>query len=333
MASEYFVVMSPGSIRWRRQWDRSTPVAETESRGGGGCSVGRTGVGGREGRPTKSEFSRKSANRLRDVMTALPWDECGTRLAMVTLTYPGGDNWRELVPDWDTLVRHREAFKEAWRRKWGPPKGTWHIEFQVKRRAPHIHLYVGLPEDAVIFKREGLGVDKRGRPVERWSWDWALKTWDRIRTDGAGASVTQGVDVRECWFPGVDGAKYIRRVVQYFWMESGTGASSKGLQKVAPENFGGSGRWYGVWGMKPRFTEVEVDKDTWYRTRRVGRGLRARRAKRLRARVRRRNPWRGTGSTRDGIGVFGVDGIEAGVKLLRWDERQRTADAMAGGEG
>lgn len=312
MGSEYFLVMSPGGLRWRRQYAKGTALQSAEIQGGGGGSIGRP-LTGREGRPVSS-FSVKSGNRLRETMGALPWEECGPRLAMVTLTYPGGDDWRELVPDWDTLRRHREAFKEAWRREWGAPKGMWFVEFQERRRAPHLHLYVGLPEDAVIFKRDGFGRGKKGEPVERWSWDWALDRWSGIVGSGDRRHRTMGVDVRECWFPGVDGTKYVHVVGKYFWMESGSGR--KGLQKQAPDGFG-TGRWYGMWGLKPRLTEVEIDRATWVSTRRMGVTMRRKRSRR---RMRK-------GRSMDGVGVFGVDGIDVGTKLLRWHEGQSKPEA------
>lgn len=302
VASEYFMVMSQGGIRWRRQWARGSEVERAERFGGGGGSVGQS-VGGRSGRPIAA-FSAKSRSRLRDAMSSLPWEECGPRLAMVTLTYPGGDEWRRLVPDWDTLRRHREAFKEAWRREWGTPKGMWFVEFQDRRRCPHLHLYVGLPESAVVFQRSGLGRDGK----ERWSWDWALEKWYGIVGSGDPKHRTMGVDVRECWFAGVDGAKYVHVVGDYFWRESG----KKGIQKTVPEDFGGSGRFFGMWGLKPRLYEVEVERETWVRTRRMGRTMRRKRARR---RIRKSR-------SMDGLGVYGVDGVDVGTKLLRWDERE-----------
>ena len=87
---------------------------------------------------------------------ALPWELLGPRPVMVTLTYPG--DWKQWVPDARTLVKHREAFKERWRRRYGTPIGVWVVEFQ-KRGAPHLHMYLGLPD--AVSDEEYLLLQKR----------------------------------------------------------------------------------------------------------------------------------------------------------------------------
>ncbi|MEQ1788248.1 MAG: hypothetical protein ABL966_14445, partial [Acidimicrobiales bacterium] len=93
---------------------------------------------------------------MRFEFSALPWELLGKRPVMVTLTYPG--DWDLWVPDARTLHRHREAFKERWRREFGTPMGVWITEFQ-RRGAPHLHMYLALPDR--VTDADYLGLQKR----------------------------------------------------------------------------------------------------------------------------------------------------------------------------
>jgi hypothetical protein len=72
---------------------------------------------------------------------------------MITLTYPG--DWRGWVPDGSTLERHRRAFVERWRRRYGGLTGVWVKEFQVSG-SPHLHTYVALPDAVSAEEFEAL---------------------------------------------------------------------------------------------------------------------------------------------------------------------------------
>jgi len=58
---------------------------------------------------------------MRYSWSALPWELLGQRPVMVTLTYPA--QWRVVVADARAMVRQREALKERWRSRYGPPVG------------------------------------------------------------------------------------------------------------------------------------------------------------------------------------------------------------------
>ena len=122
--------------------------------GGGGSRAGRPAVSTAGRVPTT--WSRRSQRRMRLEFGALPWEMLGPRPMMLTLTYPG--EWERWVPDARTLVKHREALKERWRRRFGPPIGVWVTEFQ-KRGAPHFHMYLGLPD--AVSEEEFLALQKR----------------------------------------------------------------------------------------------------------------------------------------------------------------------------
>ncbi len=105
---------------------------------------------------------------MRYQFSALPWEMLGSRPVLLTLTYPA--NWRVCAPDARAVVKHREALKERWRRRFGPPIGAWVMEFQPRRRrpeperqAPHIHIFVGLPDEVSDDEFQAL----RRRTLER----------------------------------------------------------------------------------------------------------------------------------------------------------------------
>src|SRR4051794_21627227 len=141
MASEFFIVVTPGGLRLQRRYKRDLPPGGGGENWSGGTNVGLPGVG-RAGRPVTG-FSQKARRQMRWVWNALPWEDV-PRLTMLTLTYPG--DWRLWCPDGETLKRHRNAFRERWRRRWGGAQGTWTLEFQprptrplAQQLAPHLH--------------------------------------------------------------------------------------------------------------------------------------------------------------------------------------------------
>jgi len=202
---------------------------------------------------------------MRWQFAALPWELLGARPAMLTLTYPA--EWRDCVPDARTLARHRKAFEAWWRRHYGAPVGVWVVEFQPRERrplrqrnAPHIHIYIGLPDCVseeeyrwlVGRKLRGEWLEKRfgryegrrrlGR-IEGEFPDAVLAAWARIVGSGDARHVRRGVDIRPS-FGNLEVAAVADRgkVADYFWRESG-----KWAQKSPPEDFGGL-NFYGRWG-------------------------------------------------------------------------------------
>jgi hypothetical protein len=72
---------------------------------------------------------------------------------MITLTYTG--DWDVWVGDARELHKHREALRSRWTRRFGTPIGVWVTEFQ-KRGAPHLHMYMALPDE--VSDKEYLGL-------------------------------------------------------------------------------------------------------------------------------------------------------------------------------
>jgi hypothetical protein len=235
---------------------------------------------------------------MRWVWNALPWDEV-PRLAMITLTYPG--DWRRVCQDGTAFKRHVRAFRERWRRKWGGAQGTWAVEFQPRRErpaheqlAPHLHLYVGIPEAAKLT---------RDKTDDRLVWEWARQAWWEIVGSDNRAHRYWGAHVRPCFYGRYGGgAENGKRVGDYLWRESG-----KLAQKEAPPGFEGV-KWWDVWGMEPREAEVELTQKEFVVMRRPARLLRD---KVIGAKVRRP-------SGLDGLAVTNIDGRTVGTRLLRW---------------
>ena len=254
---------------------------------------------------------------------ALPWEMLGRRPVMITLTYPGKD-WELWVEDARELDRHREAFRSRWTRRFGSPIGVWVTEFQ-KRGAPHLHMYMALPD--AVSEGEYIGLQKRTMERRRLERDmgryaargqmrapkgefsmWLRTAWWEIVGSGSRNHHGRGVDIATAFFSDRAEAEANRiRVADYFWRESG-----KWQQKRPPEGFGGLrfyGRWGGNQGFKPIVTEAQVDERTGLELRRVL--LRWQQQKRREE--ARRGGWdyrkRGGGSRgRDGLTVFDVNG-------------------------
>jgi hypothetical protein len=299
MASEYRLVASPGGVKLGRRWVQDTGIDGHEFRSGG-TNRGTRNVG-RLGRPVTG-FTPKARRQMRWVWNALPWDEVAN-LAMVTLTYPG--DWRAVCGDGDMLKRHLRAFRERWRRKWGGARGTWALEFQPRRsrperqqHAPHYHLYVGLPEGALV---------ERDSTDHRLVWDWARRSWHEVVGTGNYAHRYWGVHLRPCFYGRYGGGRENgKRVGDYLWRESG-----KLAQKEAPEGFEGV-KWWDVWGLKPIEHEREITEEEFVKMRRPARLLRDKVAH---GKVRRP-------SGMDGLAVTNVDGIGVATRLLAWADEE-----------
>jgi hypothetical protein len=264
----------------------------------------------------------------------LPWDMLGRRPMMVTLTYPGA--WQLLVPNARVLAKHREALKERWRRWYGPPIGVWVTEFQ-RRGAPHLHMYVGLPDEVSEEEYRGLQLrTMRRRRAERdlGKYEarrrekapegdfamWLRTAWWEIVGSSQRAHHGRGVDIATAFFSSQAEAEANRaRVSEYFWRESG-----KWAQKQPPEGFG-SLAFYGRWGQKQGFDPVvdqaELDELAGLEMRRVLRRLQVGKIREEAQRTGwkpKRNAGRPRG--RDGLKVFGVDGRAVGERLIPWAE-------------
>ena len=209
-------------------------------------------------------FGGSGLDALKRVSRALPWGELGRRAVLVTLTYP--DPWRAWVPDAAKLGEHRTVFLRAWKKDWGESAyGLWVLEFQ-RRGAPHLHLYVRLPEkvseaDVEVLRKHTMAnnLGGRGPNGERLGWRavtgefgyWARHAWvDTVGTRGTFAERKHSV-------AGVD-------VAAFYWSESAwqmsdglqvlaylTDEIGKRRQKVAPAEFGRAQMWRSMGGFKP----------------------------------------------------------------------------------
>lgn len=206
---------------------------------------------------------------------SLPWDMLGPRLVMLSLTYPG--DWLSWVPDGKVWEKHRRAFADRWRRKWGAPMGVWVKEFQKSGR-PHLHIYLAVPDAVAVEDYEGLRQrtllrhrleadhgrfeGRRRVPPIGGKYGGEFAMW--LRTTWAEIVGTQGVDQRH-HARGVD-------VSVAFWSDEQAvkkdrievakylaGESSKWVQKTPPEGFLHVGRYWGHWGAKAGFCPSESD--------------------------------------------------------------------------
>lgn len=347
MPNEYVVSVTRRAVRLERHWAPDEDERDRPAWGGGGTRAGQPGLS-TAGRVVR-DWSVRSRNNMRWQFSGLAWEELGPRPAMVTLTYPS--EWQKWAPCGRTVHRHREAFKERWRRRWGEPvRGVWVREFQ-ERGAPHLHLYVGLP-DAVsddeyralvrrTVRRRRLSDEVGGYEARRMVGflegefgRWLLGAWagcvgsdDRLHAQ-FGADVAPffwGATANEATAGSVNWG----RVAEYLWRESG-----KWGQKQVPEDFASPGRSWGKWGVRVLVSEGEVDRGTAMELRRVLWGLWCSRS---RSRGSRRPPKpRGM----DGLTVFGLD-RDTALRLMAWAEasavgkrlaRQATPERSEGGD-
>lgn len=346
MANRYEHRVTRGAFRLARHWEPDETTGPT--RRGGGTNAGQEGVStaGRQ----RTQFSARSRRAMRYEFSALPWELLGKRPAMVTLTYPA--QWRAVAPDARAVVRHREAMKERWRREFGPPMGAWVMEFQPRlrrpedeRHAPHIHVYLGLPEEVTDSEFHGLVVRRLERkrlearhgkyegrarvgPPEGDFSDWLLRSWWEVVGSGERSHRHRGADITPTFWSEQAGAEADRtRIAGYFWRESG-----KWGQKTPPEGFGGLafyGRWGGRQGFVPLEGRRELDRAVFVEMRRVYRRyieeVQRREAEAMGLRYRRYRGPRGL----DGLTGFARDAIGLAGRVEEWAYEQVLQKAMA----
>lgn len=333
MPNRYERRVTRGAVRLSRRWEPD--ATSGPARRGGGTNAGRTGVStaGRE----RTKFSARSRRAMRYEFSALPWEMLGQRPAMVTLTYPG--NWREWAPDARAVKRHREAFKERWRRAYGPPVGVWVMEFQPRatraieeRRAPHIHMYLGLPNEMSDGEFDGLVKRTLGRkrlerrhgkyagrgqvsPPEGEFSEWLLRSWWEVVGSGQKAHRQRGADITPAfWTPEAEAEADRTRIAEYFWRESG-----KWGQKSPPEGFGGL-RFYGRWGrdFEPVEGLAELPKPVYKQMRRLLVRLVDEKMKaEAKAEGRKHRRYKGPRGL-DGLTLYTPNGIGLGRKVEEW---------------
>ena len=291
---------------------------------------------------------------MRYEMVALDWDLLGRRPVLATFTMPA--KWRALCPDARSLDRMRKALHGAWTYRHGAPVAFWVVEFQPRaqraleeQHAPHLHVYIGVPEsvseeefegwvrrtrrrhelDAQYGKYEGR---RRLPALEGEFADWLLAKWSGIVGSADRWGMVdrhhrkRGVDITPAfWSALAESTANRTRIADYFWRESG-----KMGQKTPPEDFGGLA-FYGRWGSRQGFVPQEavttLSEGDGYILRRqyvrlVEERMRADAAKAGRPYRPYKRP-RG----RDGLTVFGVDGEVLGPRAEEWAQG---ADAREG---
>lgn len=328
VANKYELKMTKGALALARHWESDPDRPTRPPLGGGGVRAGLPGPS-TKGR-VSTRWSERSRRHMRFEFGALPWERLGRRPAMITLTYPG--DWDLWVPDSRTLHRHREALKERWRRRFGTPIGVWVTEFQ-KRGAPHLHLYVGLPDEVSEAEYEGLQrrtIARRHAEVRLGPWEarrrqraprgefamWLRTAWWEVVGSELKRHHGRGVDIATAFFSEQAEQQANRvRVAEYFWRESG-----KWAQKQPPAGFG-SMRFYGRWGQREGFEPVvgkaELDELVALELRRMLRRMRLGKMREAAKRTGRKvRPGSGRSRGRDGLVVFGVDGTVIGPRLI-----------------
>lgn len=185
------------------------------------------------------EWSRKSRGRMLKTLNALDWDQLRP-LLWLGLTYPAQ------YPEGLESKQDLKAFKERWRRQYGSPKGAWKMEFQ-RRGAPHYHLLLKHPP---------------GHQVEEVR-VWVAEAWYQACGKTDDKHLLAGTSC-EAWRSDKSPASYF----------AGYGSqSSKEYQQEAPTGTK-PGRYWGIWGIKPQWVEVELPRSAWIRLRRTIRRVR-----------------------------------------------------------
>jgi len=151
---------------------------------------------------------------------------------MVTFTYP-----RVFTTEGPVVKAQWERLYARWARRYGVPKGMWKLEFQ-ERGAPHLHAFVGLPEE-----EDGLRA-------------WLLDAWYGCVGSGDKRHLYNGVDISR-WRWGSLGQN-ASKVGEYFARHGAKGWRS--YQNQLPEGYTSPGRWWGVWGKSVGFRPVEEER-------------------------------------------------------------------------
>ena len=283
-----------GAVRLSRTWeaDANERFAPAHS-GGGGSNAGRSGP---------STVGRRGVGVHAAGCRELRWDFVvvhgrrlghGQRCSRLRIPRSGG-----ACPDARTLVRHREAFKMAWHRKWGPPIGSWHVEFQPRKRrpehqrhAPHLHMYLGLPSESTRTslrhcngaRLDGTGWRNASASTRGVPWleapegefaDWMLATWWRIVGSGQTTHRTRGADIPPAfWSDDVEAVSLTG--LQSQTTSGGSRASSARKRRPETSAAFGSGA-YGVNGMaslRSRAQAVSTENPAFFKERRIYRRL------------------------------------------------------------
>ena len=218
--------------------------------------TGEVPKGGRRGQVR--EWSRASRRRALRTVLACEWP---ADLVHVTLTYPAA----ERPMDGRVSAGHLLAFRHRWRRRFGAdPVGLWKREFQANGSV-HYHLWLVRP---------GLPFDDPG------SLSLGVATWQTPEGSSLAVSTSDlRAWVAEAW-AGVVKAKSLahrKAGTKVAPWEGSPGAyiaaytvskSAKEYQHKLPAGFVHPGRWWGLWGIAPRWEEIEITREEFFAIRR-----------------------------------------------------------------
>ena len=227
---------------------------EVDLRAGGLADDDRAG-----GRGEVMYWSAKSRARMCRTLASLDYSpivDRGALPAMVTLTYPG--NWEMVAPDGATVKRHFDSFRKRFERWSGRSAAwVWKLEFQ-RRGAPHLHLWLAVPNADVTALRSWLGsawADIVAHPDPE----------ERRRHELAGTAV----DV----LSGLRGSDPKRLAIYFTKHNSPNSLQDKEYQHVLPSSWRqpgrGPGRWWGVYGIRTCTVTVEVGLEAYLAARRI----------------------------------------------------------------
>ena len=255
-------------------------------------------VGGGTRRPITG-FSASSRRRMLRTLGTLDLSSVGGIPVFVTLTYPG--DWRRICPTGREAKRQLDLFRRRWLRRWGVFPAVWKMEFQPRRHspaeqrmAPHFHILAALP----TLDPEGATPMPTMLSTVR---EWVSQTWWEVVGSEDARHLRAGTQVLEA-----DGSKP-GRIIGYF--AGYTAGKSKEEQHLAPQDWPGLGRYWGVWGI-PRFeVSVGLSEEDFYTLRRLLADLMARRSGRRRRSLSNRT---------DGLWLGLEDAPHLAARLAAW---------------
>lgn len=246
------IVVGPGLIRVKG--------VRREGRTGGGTRNAITG------------FSFSARRRMLQTLGALDLSSVVGIPVVITLTYPA--DWREWCPTGRDAKAQLLSFRRLWARRWGVFAGVWKLEFQPRHSqpkerqlAPHFHILAVVPalDPFQPIAQATSMTDVRA---------WVSHTWWEVVGSQCDDHYLAGtrVDDADGNTPG--------RVVAYF--AGYTAGRSKEEQHIAPHEWPGLGRFWGVVGIPRIEISVKMNDHEFFAVRRLLAELMARRSGRRR---------------------------------------------------
>jgi hypothetical protein len=285
------LIVSPGLVRLRaRPFSESRPTDEVQ------YSTTRRGGGERA---AVTEFSNASRRNLIATLGTPDLSGVEGSPVFITLTYPR--DWRAVCPNGRVAKQQLDLFRRRWIRRFGSFQGVWKLEFQPRRTrpeleklAPHFHILCVIPS-----------LDFRSDPLQALALssvrEWVSQSWYEIVGSSNRAHLAAGTQVKEA--SGDD----VGRIVGYF--AGYTAGRRKDEQHIAPSEWPGLGRYWGVNGI-PRIKEwTDVTPRQFFALRRILGELMARRS------GTHRRPFR---NEYDGLWLATTIAPELTTRLARW---------------